>query len=142
MGAQFTTRPFVISDYEAAVELWSRVEGVEIAEGDSKEDIEYYLSRNPNFSRVAEQDGRVVGVVLCGEDGHRGFIYHAAVAPEYQQKGVARQLVKECVDGLRGRGLKRALILVAGDNPGGQAFWESCGCEEVPGAKLMGIDLW
>jgi len=141
MSVQIGTRKFEIGDYEAAVQLWSKVEGVEIAEGDSKEDITRYLSKNQNLSRVAEDDGRLVGVALCGDDGRRGFIYHLAIDPAYQQKGLARRLVTECLDGLRSRGLKRALILVADDNPSGQAFWERCGWENVPGAKVMGIDL-
>jgi ribosomal protein S18 acetylase RimI-like enzyme len=141
MSAQITTRQFEIADYEAAVRLWSRVEGVEIAEGDSKEDIARYLSENPNLSRIAEEAGKLVGVALCSDDGRRGYIYHLAIDPGYQQKGLARRLVGECLEGLRSRGLKRALILVAADNPGGQAFWERCGWEDVPGAKVMGIDL-
>jgi hypothetical protein len=49
--------------------------------------------------------------------------------------------MNECLDGLRRAGLKRALILVANDNPRGQKFWRGCGWEEVPGPVIMGIDL-
>jgi len=139
--SEIKTRAFEIADYDAAVQLWSRVEGVEIAEGDSKEDIEFYLLRNPGLSRVAEDNGAIVGASLCSHDGHRGYIYHLAVAPEYHGRGVGRKLVAECLDGLRELGLKRALILVATDNPQGQAFWRRCGWEDVPEAKVMGIDL-
>ena len=141
MDQAVVTREFRIDDYEAAVALWSKVEGVEIAEGDSVEDLTFYLSRNPGLSRVAVYDGRVVGVVLCGHDGRRGFIYHLAVEPGYQQQGIARRLVVECLDALRVLGLKRALILVAGDNQTGHAFWRRCGWEDVPGVKVLGIDL-
>lgn len=141
MSDQIETRLFEISDYDAAIELWSRVEGVEIAEGDSREEVAQYLSRNPGLSRIAEDEGTMVGVALCGHDGRRGLIYHLAVAPEYQGRGVGRKLVAECLDGLRKLGLKRALILVAADNPQGQAFWLRCGWEDVSGAKVMGIDL-
>jgi len=141
MSETITTRAFEISDYEAALELWSRIEGIEIAEGDAKEEVKHFLIRNPNLSRVVEDDGKLIGVALCGEDGRRGYIYHLAVEPRYHQKGLARRLVRECVEGLRSRGLTRALILVADDNPGAQAFWERCGWEPVPGAKVMGMDL-
>jgi len=139
--SEITTRAFEIADYEAAVNLWSRVEGVEIAEGDSKEEIAGYLSQNPGLSRVAQNGGTIIGAALCGHDGHRGYIYHLAVAPEFQGCGVGRKLVAECLNGLRKLGLKRALILVAADNPQGQAFWARCGWEDVPEAKIMGIDL-
>ena len=124
-----------------AVDLWKRVEGIEIAEGDSKEEVKLFLARNPNLSRVAEAAERMIGVALCGQDGRRGYIYHVAVEPDYQQQGVARRLVTECLSGLRKLGLKRALILVASDNPRAQAFWHRCGWEDVPFASVMGIDL-
>ncbi len=56
------TREFVIADYDAAVALWNRLEGIEIAEGDKKDEISAYLLRNPDFSRVAEEEGVMVGV--------------------------------------------------------------------------------
>ena len=141
MSGSIKTREFRISDYEAAIALWTKVEGIEIAEGDAREDVERFLTQNPNLSRAVEEDGNVIGVALCGEDGRRGYIYHLAVEPRYHQQGLARRLVAECLDGLRARGLQRALILVASDNPGAQAFWQRCGWEDVPGAQVMGIDL-
>ena len=141
MSDEVTTRTFEIADYEGAIRLWSRVEGVEIAEGDSKDEIANYLGHNPALSRVAEHDREIVGVSLCGHDGRRGYIYHLAVAPEYHGRGIGRKLVNECLDGLRQLGLKRALILVATDNPQGQAFWQCCGWEDLPFAKAMGLDL-
>src|SRR5436190_21087155 len=92
------TREFRTQDYDAAVRLWDRVEGVEIAEGDSIEDLQMYLSRNPGLSRVAVHHGEMLGVALCGHDGRRGFIYHVAVDPTYQNRGIARQLVAECLE--------------------------------------------
>jgi len=58
-----------MSDYDEAVALWNDVEGVEICEGDSPQEIAAYLKRNPRLSRVAEADGEMVGVALCGHDG-------------------------------------------------------------------------
>jgi N-acetylglutamate synthase len=135
------TREFRIEDYDGAVQLWSRVEGVEIAEGDSRSDIRRYLDRNPGLSRVAVIGRALVGVALCGHDGRRGYIYHLAVHPDHHHKSIGRKLVAECVEGLRRLGLQRALILVADDNREGHAFWLRCGWEDVPGALLMGIDL-
>ena len=136
-----STREFVIDDYDKAVALWNLVEGVEVAEGDSKEEIRAYLLRNPGLSRVSEENGTVVGAVLCGHDGRRGLIYHLAVAPAYHGKGIGKRLVRECVTHLRATGIARALIFVAGDNAGAHSFWLRTGWEDVPGAILMGIDL-
>jgi ribosomal protein S18 acetylase RimI-like enzyme len=136
-----STREFVIDDYEEAVAVWNLAEGVEVAEGDSKEEIRAYLLRNPGLSRVAEDNGTIVGAVLCGHDGRRGLIYHLAVAPAYYGKGIGKLLVQECVTRLRAAGIVRALILVAHDNSGAHSFWLRVGWEDVPGAILMGIDL-
>jgi N-acetylglutamate synthase len=141
MSSLTTTREFVIEDYEKAVALWNLVEGIEVAEGDSKEEIRAYLSRNPGLSRVAKNNGTVVGAVLCGHDGRRGLIYHLAVAPAYHGQGIGKRLVQECVARLRGAGITRALIFVAQDNASGHSFWLRNGWEDVAGAILMGIDL-
>jgi len=135
------TREFSSDDYEAALALWQRVEGLEIAEGDDKESVTYFLARNPGLSRVAIDGPVIVGVTLCGQDGRRGYIYHLAIDPAYQTRGLGKRLMEECLAGLRRAGLKRALILVAHDNELGRRFWSRLGWEEVPGPIVMGIDL-
>jgi ribosomal protein S18 acetylase RimI-like enzyme len=162
MKGEIETREFVIDDYEAAVKLWKRVEGVEIAEGDDREGVAQFLARNPGLSRVAtverstmepagaERHGResprglnpsIVGVAFCGNDGRRGYIYHLAVDPNYRGRGLGQRMVDECLEGLRRLGLQRANIMVATDNPRGREFWSRCGWEELDGAIGMGIDL-
>ena len=136
-----STREFIIDDYDKAVALWRMVEGVEVAEGDSKEEIRAYLLRNPGLSRVAEENGAMVGAVLCGHDGRRGLIYHLAVAPASHGKGIGKLLVRECLTRLRATGIVRALILVAGDNASAHSFWLRIGWEDVTDVIVMGIDL-
>jgi N-acetylglutamate synthase len=135
------TREFVLDDYDAAIALWRGVEGVEICEGDSREEIADYLKRNPGLSRAAEADGKVVGVALCSHDGRRGWIYHVAVAQAYRRQQVGKLLIDDCVDELRKLGLKRAIILVAGDNPAGHQFWLQNGWEDIDGAIAMTREL-
>jgi len=132
-----TTREFVMADYDAAIALWNCEDGIEICEGDSREEIAEYLARNSGLSRVAEVDGEIAGVALCSHDGRRGWIYHLAVSPAYRRKKVGQQLLDSCVEGLRKAGLKRAIILVAGDNPGGHDFWLRNGWEDIDGAIAM-----
>lgn len=136
-----TTRAFVMRDYERATALWCAIEGVEICEGDSRDEIAGYLERNPGLSRVAEENGEIVGAALCGHDGRRGWIYHLAVATAYRGKGVGKVLLDDCVRGLRAAGIKRAIILVAGDNPAGHEFWIRNGWEDIAGAVPMTMEL-
>jgi len=141
MNGAVTTREFAIDDYDDAIALWSGVDGIEICEGDSRQEMTEYFRRNPGLSRVAEADGKIVGVALCGHDGRRGWIYHLAVAPTYRRRKVGRQLLDACLNGLRAAGLKRAIILVAGDNPAGHEFWLRHGWEDIRGAIAMTREL-
>ena len=141
MNDNINTREFSISDYDAALRVWQRVEGVEIAEGDDREGITQFLARNPGLSRVAIDGPAIVGVALCGDDGRRGHIYHLAVDPAYQGRGLGKRLLDECLVRLRRAGAQRVIILVAGDNQRGAEFWKRYGWEEIPGVLVMGIDV-
>ena len=141
MTENITTREFSIGDYQAALELWQRVEGVEVAEGDDEQGVAQFVARNPGLSRVATDGSILVGVIMCGHDGRRGHIYHLAVDPAYRRYGVGKRLVQECLDQLRQAGVIRAIILVADNNPGGAEFWKRAGWEDIPGAMAMGIDV-
>ena len=54
---------------------------------DSREGITKYLLRNPNTCFVAEDNGKLVGVIMGGHDGRRGFIHHTTVRQEYRGRG-------------------------------------------------------
>jgi N-acetylglutamate synthase len=141
MSGKIEIREFSINDYDAVIELWQRVEGLEIAEGDDREGVAQFLARNPDLSRVATDGSAIVGVVLCGHDGRRGHIYHLAVDPAYQGRGLGKRLLDESLADLRRTGVKRVIIMVADDNPSGRKFWKHSGYEEISGAIAMGIDL-
>ena len=136
-----TTREFVMGDYDRAVALWKAEEGIEVCEGDSREEINDYLRRNPGLSRVAKAGSEIVGAVLCGHDGRRGIIYHLAVAPEHRGQGIGKMLLDDCVRGLREAGLPRVIILVAGDNAAGHQFWLRNGFEDLAFVIAMTKEL-
>ncbi len=77
-------RRMTIEDYEEVKELWMSIKGFAIRSiDDSREGVERFLTRNPDSSVVAVEDGRIVGAILCGHDGRRGCLYHVCVAEEY-----------------------------------------------------------
>jgi ribosomal protein S18 acetylase RimI-like enzyme len=141
MSGKIETRNFLIDDYAAVLELWKRVDGLEIAQGDDRKNVTEFLARNPGLSCVATDGSKIVGAALCGHDGRRGHIYHLAVDPKYQKLGLGKRLVDECLNGLRPAGIQRAIILVAHDNSRGRQFWKHCGWEEIPGAMAIGKDV-
>lgn len=76
-----------IDDYENVYHLWSLAEGISLRKlYDSKEGTAIFLKRNPNTNFVCEIDGELVGVILCGHDGRKGFIYHNVVKEEFRNR--------------------------------------------------------
>jgi ribosomal protein S18 acetylase RimI-like enzyme len=134
-------RSMTPDDLPGAIALWSGAEGVSVSEGDSVAELRDYLRRNPGGSQVAYAGGALVGAVLAGTDGRRGYLYHLAVDPSLRGRGLGRELADRSLGQLRAQGLKRVLILVDRNNPSGRAFWERCGWEGMEFAQPLGIDL-
>jgi putative acetyltransferase len=131
----------VISDYDAALDLWKRTEGIGLSEADSRPHIETYLSRNPGLSSVALDGAELVGGVLCGHDGRRGFIHHLAVSPDRRHEGIGSALVERCFKGMAGMGLRKCHIFVFADNAEGKKFWRVTGWRERFDLTVMSRDV-
>jgi putative acetyltransferase len=134
-------RHFRVEDYDAVVALWRRTEGVGLNESDTRPAIAAYLRRNPRFSFVAEKDGRIVGAVLCGHEGRRGYLYHLAVAKRYRQRGIGRQLVNACLAKLRKARIPRCNIFIFANNAKGMKFWAHTGWRLRTELRVMQIRL-
>ena len=123
-GLDYHVRPMVIGDFDQVVELWRSTEGIGMSDSDSPEAIADFLSRNPNLSLTARlESGRLVGAVLCGHDGRRGYLYHLAVTRDFRHQGIAKALLDRCLAGLRALGIQKCSIFVYENNSDGQAFW-------------------
>jgi len=121
-------RLMTIDDYEAAFSLWTSTPGVGMRSlDDSREGIARYLARNPTSCFVAAEAGEVVGTILCGHDGRRGYIYHAMVANAHRRRGIGKLLIEAGLDALRAEGVTRAALVAFRDNEKGNAFWEAMG---------------
>ncbi|QHW35396.1 GNAT family N-acetyltransferase [Paenibacillus rhizovicinus] len=130
-----------INDYDQMLALWNAIEGLALSAADSKPNIAMYLERNPGLSYVFEADGLIVGTVLCGHDGRRGFIYHAAVNPAYRNQRIAQQLISKSLQGLREAGIDKCHLFVLDDNEIGQAFWSRRGWEKRSGFAVYSTDV-
>ena len=94
-------RPMTIADYDAVYDLWIHTPGMGLnTTDDSREGIDKYLRRNPTTSFVALDGDAVVGVIMAGHDGRRGFIHHTAVLPTYRGQGIATRLVEHAMAAL------------------------------------------
>jgi ribosomal protein S18 acetylase RimI-like enzyme len=94
---------------------------------DSKEGIDKFLQRNPDTCLVAEADNRIVGVIIVGNDGRRGYIYHTAVNPQYRKQGIAKSLVETAIAALQNNGINKVALVVFDRNEIGNDFWEKMG---------------
>ena len=119
----------LMDDYEALIELWKKTEGVSLSQADEPENIRRFLKRNPGLSFVARHNDRVVGAVLAGHDGRRGYLHHLAVANEYRNHGIGRILVDTALSRLQAEGITKCHVFVYRDNTHGQAFWQAVGWE-------------
>ena len=80
-------RLMTINDYENVYKLWLNTKGMGLnTTDDSKEGVLKYLNRNPNTCFVAEDNNKIIGVILSGHDGRRGYINHTAVDEKYRNK--------------------------------------------------------
>jgi ribosomal protein S18 acetylase RimI-like enzyme len=76
---------------------------------------------------VAEEDGKLMDVILAGSDGRRGYIYHTAIDPAKRRKGIASKLVDAALCALRELGIIKVALVVFERNAAGNAFWENIG---------------
>jgi N-acetylglutamate synthase len=133
--------PLTPLDYDQALALWRRCNGIEVAEGNDRESFTCYLERNPGLSHAATQAGAIVGATLCGHDGRRGLVYHLAVSPEHRGQGLGRKILELGLSGLSNCGITRVIILVGKDNAQGQEFWISQGFDHIADALPLRLDL-
>ena len=124
-------RKMTIDDYEGVYELWNNTSGMGMRSvDDSKEGIEKYLKRNPETCFVTEVENKIIGVILSGYDGRRGYIYHTAVSNTVRKQGIGKRLVNIAIEALKEQGINKVSLVAFRTNELGNSFWESQGFEE------------
>ena len=124
-------REMTPDDYDKVYELWMSIQGFGIRSiDDSREGVERFLKRNPTTSVVAEQNGRIVGAILCGHDGRRGCLYHVCVRKGYRRQGVGKAMVVACMEALRKEQINKVSLIAFTKNDIGNAFWNKIGWTE------------
>jgi len=124
---EFAMREMKASDYQGIFTLWQDGEGIGLSNADSEANIQRFLARNPALSFVAVHNGRIVGAILCGHDGRRGYIYHLFVAKPHRNKGIGRRLVTKSLERLKEEGIDKCHLFVFARNELGRNFWLNSG---------------
>jgi len=125
-------RTMTINDYDPVFSLWINTPGMGLNNlDDSREGIEKYLMRNPRTCFVAEEGtaegSKIVGVILSGHDGRRGYIHHTAVDAGMQRRGIGSALVDAAMAALEAEGINKVALVVFAHNETGNSFWEKHG---------------
>ena len=121
-------REMKMEDFEGVHDLWMTIKGFGIRSvDDSKEGVERFLQRNPGLSVVAEEDGQIVGCILCGHDGRRGCLYHVCVRDGYRMKGIGKSMVVHCMERLKAEKINKVSLIAFTQNDIGNAFWKEIG---------------
>lgn len=119
--------PFDMTYYDEAVALWKRTPGMGLSAADEREPMASFLVRNPGLSFTAWSGSALVGTILCGTDGRRGFLYHLAVDSAYRRRGVGSRLVGRSLAALKAAGIDKCHLFVITENASGAAFWNQAG---------------
>jgi len=121
-------RKMLISDYENIYDLWMNTPGMGLNDiDDSGEGIAKYLKRNPDTCFVAEKNGNIIGVILSGHDGRRGYIHHTAVSLAERNQGIGSALLESAMEALKAEGINKVALVVFKRNEDGNDFWERRG---------------
>ncbi len=124
-------RNMTIEDYEALYRLWLNTQGMGLnTTDDSRAGIETYLRRNPTTCFVADEAGELIGAILAGHDGRRGYIYHLTVSEKHRGKKIGSALVEEAMTALEREGIHKVALVVFNRNEGGNTFWEKLGFQK------------
>lgn len=121
-------RTMTIGDYKGVHELWMSIKGFAIRSiDDSEEGVGRFLARNPSTSVVAEEDGKIVGAILCGHDGRRGCMYHVCVHEEYRMRGIGKSMAIFAMEALKKEKISKISLIAFTENDIGNAFWRRIG---------------
>lgn len=130
-----------ISDYEEVFALWKQDPYIGLSSSDEKEQIARFLQRNPGLNYIAVHDSAIVGTILCGQDGRRGYIHHLYVSPAFRNQGVAAQLIDTVLKKLASIQIPKCHIFVYTDNKEGCRFWEKKQWSDRVELKIYSKDI-
>ena len=121
-------KKFTMESYKTVVNLWKK-SGIHVGSSDTKEQLEKMLQRNPNLFLIGMVDDRIIGVVMGGFDGRRGYVHHLAIDPDYQRKGYGKKLMRDLLNEFREMGVHKIHLFIEKYNEDVVEFYENKGWE-------------
>jgi ribosomal protein S18 acetylase RimI-like enzyme len=140
-ATDYQITPMTMADYEEMLALWRGIPGIGLSQADEAEPIGRFIERNPGFCFVARKGGQLVGTILGGYDGRRGYLHHVAVDPGCRYQGIGRALVEKTIDAFKSVGIQKAHLFVYRENETGQDFWRANGWYERHELTIFSRDI-
>lgn len=134
-----TYRTFSKEDCKEVIDFWANAPSVRLRKNgeDTIEGITAYLERNPGTSFVAVRDGAIIGAILCGHDGRRGYIYHLAVESSCRRSGIGKKLLRLALEQLKTNNIKKSAVFILRENNIGETFYKSLLWKEENRVKVF-----
>ena len=127
-----TIRDAAPEDEESVIGLW-RACGLVVAYNDPGADFRFAVRGEASAVLIAEDaEGGVTGTVMVGHDGHRGWLYYVASAPECRGQGIGRAMVHAGEQWLRTRQVAKVQLMVRETNTEVVQFYERLGYDDMP----------
>ena len=124
-----TIKPATAADRDEVIALWQAV-GLTRPWNNPESDFELALSNPTSTILIASHAGGIVGSVMVGFDGHRGWVYYLATAPSHRKRGVGRVLMQAAEEWLGTLGRPRVRLMVRGDNVAATGFYNAIGYDK------------
>ena len=125
-----------LKDRSQVIELWRAVFGYEAAHNDPSLSIAKKLANKDDLFFVATDGLSVIGTVMAGYDGHRGWLYAVAVHPERRMSGLGDGLVQAAEDALNALGCMKVNLQLLASNEATADFYKSLGYTVEPRVSM------
>ena len=120
--------PFDLEKYDEVYALWMRTKNMGFNNvDDSFDGIKKLVMKNPLTCFMAEENGKIIGTVLAGNDGRRGYVYHLCVDENFRKQGIGKKLMDTMIDGMKKEGISKVALVVFAYNDSANAFYEKIG---------------
>jgi ribosomal protein S18 acetylase RimI-like enzyme len=123
------------TDADEVIALW-RACGLTRPWNDPSADFARAVAGPTSAVLVMREDDGLAASVMVGCDGHRGWVYYLAVAPERRRSGLGRAMMDSADSWLRARGAPKLQLMVRDDNDEALRFYEALGLERQPVVTL------
>ena len=130
-----------IEDYDLLIKLWQSDPGIGISKADEKLNLSAFLDKNRGLNFIAVINNDIIGTILCGNDGRRGYLYHVFVLPEFRKKNIGKKLVYTCIEKLKEEHITKCHAMIFNHNITGKTFWEKIGFKFREDIGIMSTDL-